>query len=191
MAYKAVEQDPIDSSSLHAVGLSYLIAGDYDASARAFGEWNRFHPQSTWSYVKYAFALSLNGQCDISMERLATVRQMTNDEASMLREAWMALSYHMCNEQALFARSAERIEADFAEDGVGDPAALIWLRLMQGDIQSSVDIIQRAIESRSDLAPFVQLFGLEIRGSGGYKELGRDARYIEMVEALNFPAVDN
>jgi TolB-like protein/lipoprotein NlpI len=191
MAYKAVEQDPIDSSSLHAVGLSYLIAGNYDESSRAFGEWNRFHPQSRWSYVKYAVALSLNGQCDISMERLATVRQMTNDEASMLRESWMALSYHICNEQALFARSAERIEADLAEDGVGDPAALIWLRLMQGDIESSVAIVQRAIESRSDLAPFVQLFGIEVWGSEGFGELGRDARYIEMVEALNFPAVEN
>ena len=109
----------------------------------------------------------------------------------MLRESWMALSYHLCNEQALFARSSERIEADLAKDGVGDPAALIWLRLMQGDIQSSIDIIQQAIQSRSDLAPFVQLFGLEVWGSEGFTELGRDARYIEMVEALNFPAVAN
>lgn len=137
MAKKAVELDPIDSSSLHAVGMSNLVAGDYDASARAMAEWNRFHPQSTWSYVKYALALSLNGQCDVAMERLAAVRQMTNDEAPMLRESWMAFSYHLCNEQALFARSAERLEADLAEDGVGEPAALIFLRLMQGDIESS------------------------------------------------------
>ena len=190
MAYKAVELDPIDSSSLHAVGLSYLIAGEYDASAKAFGEWNRFHPQSTWSYVKYAVALSLNGQCDISMERLAAVRQMTNDEASMLRESWMALSYHICNEQALFARSAERLEADLAEDGVGDPMALIWLWLMEGDIESSIDILQQATESRSDLVPFIQLLRLDIWGIEGFETLGRDARYIEMVNSLNFPAVE-
>ena len=191
MAQKAVELDPIDSSSLHAVGLSNLIAGNFDASARAFGEWNRFHPQSTWSYVKYAYALSLNGQCDIAMERLASVRQMTNDEASMLREAWMAGSYKLCNEQALLARSTERIEADLAEDGVGDPIALVWLRLMQGDVQSSIDIIQQAIDSRSDMVPFIKLFGLDIWGPEGFKALGRDPRYIQMVEALNFPAVDN
>jgi TolB-like protein/tetratricopeptide (TPR) repeat protein len=191
MAYKAVELDPIDSSSMHGVGFSLLVAGDYDASAKALSEWNRFHPQSTWSYVKYAVASSLNGQCDIAMERLAAVRQMTNDEASMLRESWMALSYHLCNEQALFARSAERLEADLAEDGVGDPAALIWLRLMQGDIESSIDIIEQAIESRSDLVPFVQLFGNEVWGLEGSKTLARDPRYIEMVKALNFPAVEN
>lgn len=191
MAYKAVEQDPIDSSSLHAVGLSYLIAGDYDASAKAFGEWNRFHPQSTWSYVKYAVALSLNGQCDVSMERLATVRQMTNDEASMLRESWMALSYHICDEPALFARSAARIEADLAEDGVGEPSAIIWVRLVQGDIESSVEMLQQAIQSRSVLVPFVQLYGLDIWGSEGFKTLGRDPRYIEMVNSLNFPTVGN
>jgi TolB-like protein/Tfp pilus assembly protein PilF len=191
MAYKAVEQDPIDSSSLHAVGLSYLVAGDYDASARAFAEWNRFHPQSRWSYVKYAVALALNGQCDIALERLATVRQMTNDQASMLREAWMALVYHLCDEQALYTRSEARIEADLAEDGVGDPAALIWIRLMQNNTQASIDILQRALQARSDLVPFFQLFSLGIWNTGGAGELGRDARYIEMVESLNFPTVDN
>jgi len=191
MAYKAVELDPIDSSSLHAVGFSYLVAGDYDASARAFSEWNRFHPQSTWSYVKYAVALSLNGQCDLAMERLAAVRQLTNDEASMLREAWMALAYHLCNEQALYDRSAQRIEANLAEDGVGDPAALIWLRMMQGDIESCIDIIEQAIESRSDLVPFVELMGLEVWGLEAAKTLSRDARYIEMVRSLNFPAIEN
>jgi len=190
MAHKAVEQDPIDSSSLHAVGLSNLIAGNYNASARAFGEWNRFHPQSTWSYVKYALALSLNGQCDIAMERLATVRQMTNGQASMLRESWMALSYHLCAEEDLFARSAGRLEADLAEDGVGDPAGLIWLRLMQGDIESSVKIIQQGIQSRSVMVPFVRLYGLDVFGVEGFKQLALDTRYIEMVEALDFPAVN-
>lgn len=191
MAYKAVELDPIDSSSLHGVGFSYLIAGDYDASAKAFSEWNRFHPQSTWSYVKYAVALSLNGQCDVAMERLTAVRQLTNDEASMLRESWMALSYHLCNEQALFARSAERLEADLAEDGVGEPAALIWLRLLQGDIESSIDILQQAIQSNSHFVPFFQLYGLDIWNSEGFETLGRDPRYIEMVNSLNFPAIEH
>jgi hypothetical protein len=102
---------------------------------------------------------------------------MTNDEASMLREAWMALAYRLCDEAALFARSEKRLEADLAADGVGDPTALVWLRLMQGDIQSAVDIIQQAIQSRSDLVPFIQLVSL--------------ARYVEMVEALNFPAMES
>ena len=109
----------------------------------------------------------------------------------MLREAWMALSYHLCNEQTLYARSAKRLEADLAADGVGDPTALIWLRLMQGDIQSAVDIIHQAIQSRSDLVPFVQLVSLDVWQSEGFKELGRDPHYIEMVNALNFPAADN
>ena len=191
MAYKAVEMDPIDSSSLHAVGLSYLMAGDFEASAKAMGEWNRFYPQSTWSYVKYALALSLNGQCDVAMERLATVRRMTNDKASMLRESWMAMSYHLCDEQELFARSAERLEADLAEDGVGEPPALIWLRLMQGDIESSIEIIQQAMQSKSYLVPFIQLYGLDLWKIEGFEVIGRDPRYIEMVNTLNFPETEN
>ena len=103
----------------------------------------------------------------------------------------MALSYHLCNEQALFARSEERLEADLAEDGVGDPTALIWLRLMQGDVESTIDILQQAFQSRSDLVPFFQLLGLDVWGIEGFKTLGRDPRYIEMVNSLNFPAIEN
>ena len=191
MAHKAVELDPIDSSSLHAVGLSYMIAGNFEASAKAMGEWNRFYPQSAWSYVKYALALSLNGQCDVAMERLAAVRQMTSDKASMLRESWMAMSYYLCNEHTLFARSAERIEADLAEDGVGDPPALIWLRLMQGDIESSIEILQQAIQSNSYLVPFIRLYGHDSWKLEGFQALGRDPRYIEMVNSLNFPPSEN
>ena len=191
MAYNAVALDPIDSSSLHAVGLSYLIAGNYDASAKAFAEWNRFHPQSRWSYVKYAVALALNGQCDMALERLATVRQMTNDQASMLREAWMALVYHQCKEQTLYQRSEARIEADLAENGVGNPAALIWVRLMQGDVQAVIGILQRALDARSDLVPFFRLFSLGIWQMESPGELGHDERYIEMVESLNFPSIED
>ena len=103
----------------------------------------------------------------------------------------MALSYHICNEPALFARSAARIDADLAEDGVGEPSALIWLSLLQGDIESSVEMLQQAIQSRSVLVPFVQLYGLDIWGPEGFKTLGRDPRYIEMVNSLGFPAIEN
>ena len=46
MAARAVEIDQLDSSSMHAVGLAYLVAGDFGEAAQAFGEWNRFHPGS-------------------------------------------------------------------------------------------------------------------------------------------------
>jgi hypothetical protein len=52
-------------------------------------------------------------------------------------------------------------------------------------------MLQQAIQSRSVLVPFVQLYGLDIWGSEGFKTLGRDPRYIEMVNSLNFPTVGN
>jgi len=189
MAQKAVALDPLDSSSLHAVGLSHLIAGRYKESAEAMGEWNRFHPQSAWSYVKYALALSLNGQCDLAVEKLETAEQITKGVSPLL-QSWMALSYHQCDEPDLYARSANRIEADLAEDGVGDVAALVWLRLIEGDIDATVELLRQGIEDRNFIAAFLKLYGLSIFNVEGFDELARDPRYIEMVEEMNFPDHD-
>lgn len=186
MAQKAVALDPLDSSSLHAVGLTHLIAGRYAESAAAFAEWNRFHPQSAWSYVKYAFALSLNGQCDLAIERLAVAEQLTQGRSPLL-QSWMALSFHVCGELELLARSAARLEADLAEDGVGNKTALIWLRLVEGDIDRSVEILRHGVENRTILVPFMQIVALESLGIEGFTKLARDQRYIDMVEQANFP----
>jgi TolB-like protein len=187
MAQKAVELDPLDSSSLHAVGLSYLISGQYEESALAFGEWNRFHPQSAWSYVKYALALSLNDQCDIALERLAVAERMTNGNGSMLLQSWMLLSYQLCGEETLRDRTVERMELDLAEDGIGNPPALVWLRLVQGDMDSTVEILRQALVSRSVIVPFLQLYGHDSFGIDGFTELAADDRYIEIVKQMDFP----
>ena len=191
MAEKAVEIDPLDSSSLHGVGMSNLIAGRFEPSVKGFGDWNRFYPQSAWSYVKYALALSLNGQCDVALERLAVARQLTDGKGSMLLESWMLLSYDLCGDEALRAKSIERMESDLALDGIGDPPALIWLRLVQGDTDSIIELLLEAIESRSIIVPFIQLYGHDIFAIEGVLVLARDPRYIEIVKQMGFPAVEN
>jgi TolB-like protein/tetratricopeptide (TPR) repeat protein len=190
MAEKGVEIDPLDSSSMHGVGMSNLIAGRYEESVKGFGDWNSFYPQSAWSYVKYALALSLNGQCDIAMERLAVAEQLTNGKGSMLLQSWMLLSYHLCGEDSLRARSIERIELDLAEDGIGDPPALVWVRLVQGDSDSIIELLQQAVQSRSIIVPFMQLYGHNIFKIEGFTELAKDPRYIEIVKQMGFPEVE-
>jgi len=190
MAHRAVELDPLDSSSLHAVGIAYLIAGNYQLAAQAFGDWNRFHPQSAWSYVKYALALSLNGQCDVALERLAIAEQVTNGRGSPLFQSWMALSFHLCGQETLLARSAERIELDLAKDGIGDPGAILWLRLIQGDVDAVVEILQKMIQTRATTVPFLKVFAVDTLGLESMVELSSDARYLEMLKQLNFPAAE-
>ena len=190
MAEKGVEIDPLDSSSMHGVGMSNLIAGRYEESVKAFGDWNSFYPQSAWSYVKYALALSLNGQCDIAVERLAVAEQLTNGKGSMLLQSWMLLSYDLCGEDSLRDRSIERIELDLAEDGIGDPPALVWVRLVQGDIDSIIELLQQALQSRSIIVPFIQLYGHDIFKIEGFTELAKDPRYIEIVKQMGFPEVE-
>jgi TolB-like protein len=187
MAHKAIAQDPLDSSSLHAVGIANLMAGHTEIAAEAFGEWNQFHPQSRWSYVKYALALSLSNRCDLAMERLAVVEQLNNGRVSPLLESWMALSFNACNEKALLEQSLQRIELDFAEDGIGDPAAMIWLYLISGEIDPVIEIMAEMLESDSVYVSFFQFFGVDRFGLQASNELASHPRYVEMVTQLDFP----
>ena len=108
----------------------------------------------------------------------------------MLRESWMAWSYHVCGEQALFEHSRTVLEADQAADGIGDPLALVWLRLMQGDIDASMELIRFGVENRTVMLPFILIYSLPTGGLEGMIALGQDQRYIELVKSLNFPEAE-
>ena len=191
MAQKAVELDPLDSSSLHAVGITHLVAGNYEESAHAFGEWNRFHPQSAWSYVKYALALALNGQCDLARERLLIADQQTGGQGSPLMQSWMALAFNRCGEEALLVRSAERIRANLSENERRVSGGLLWLHLIEGDTDSAIEILQYVVQKRADNMPFLRIFSVDSFGLPASAELRRDPRFIDMVRQLNFPAPDS
>ncbi len=187
MAKKAVEIDPLDSSSLHGLGLSYLLAGDFVHAVEVLAEWNRFHPQSNWSYTKYGVALAKNNQCEMALDRIARAEAQTGGNGSPLLQSWMALVYHFCDQPELFVRSKQRIEQDLAEDGVGDPAALIWLYLTDNDADAAIRIMEEQVDQRSVIVPFFNLYGLESLGLSGVTALREDPRYIKLITELDFP----
>jgi len=190
MAHRAVEIDALDSSSLHAVGLAYLMAGNFDIAATAFGEWNRFHPGSRWSYVKHALALSLDGQCEASFAQAEIVEGMTNGRASALMESWLAWGYKVCGNEEWYARSKERIEA--AQRAKPDPfdPGLAYLHALEGNTDALVDMFTRIVEAGKPFTLFGKLFSIDYLGWGISDTMPTDPRYLTLLDKLDFPPHD-
>ena len=115
MARHAIEIDPLDGNSMHAVGITALIAGDFQAAVQAFGEWNQFYRGNRWSYVKHAVALAMDGQCHLSLQQAQAGERLSERPPSALMESWIAWTHHACKREDLYQTSKARIEAASAE----------------------------------------------------------------------------
>ena len=72
-----------------------------------------------------------------------------------------------------------------------DESSVLKYVLIEGDIESSLNIMEQAVETRSDLVPFFQLLKLDIWGVEGFTTIARDQRYIDIVKKLDFPPIEN
>jgi len=187
MASRAIAVDALDSSSMHAVGLAHLIPGDFSDAAKAFGEWNRFHPNSRWSYVKHALALSLDGQCDAAQSQAQAVETMTNGSASPLMESWLAWGYKVCGNDEWYARSKERIEAAQLKNPNPYDPGLAYLYALEGETDKLVDMFTNIYEERSPFTLFGQLFQIDYLGWGISDTMSEDPRYLALLEQIDFP----
>jgi len=190
MAKRALAIDPLDSSSMHALGLANLIAGDFTAAARAFGEWNQFHPESHWSYVKHALALALDGQCDKAFSQAQAVEGMSNGEMSTLMNSWLAWGYKVCGNDEWYAMSKRRIEAALAANPRKFDPGYAYLLALEGDTDKLIGLLREIIETRAPFALFAQLFTIDYLGFGTSDTLPKDPRYLALLEQLHFPPHD-
>jgi TolB-like protein/Tfp pilus assembly protein PilF len=190
MAARAIALDPLDSSSLHAVGLANMMAGDFDAAAAAFGDWNRFHPGSRWSYIKHALALSLAGRCDESRAQAEKVDAMYGGSAPSLHESWLAWGYKTCGNTEAFERSAERIRAMQSEHPNPYDPGLIYLTALEGDVDNYVGFFEQVVEGRKPFVAFARLFTVNYVGLDLADELADNERYQALLEELSFPPGD-
>jgi tetratricopeptide (TPR) repeat protein len=185
MARKALEFDPLDSSALHAIGISLLYSGDFAGAAVAFKEWNRFYPGSKWSFVKYALALALDGQCDAAAEPAATAERLVQGQGSALYTAWLAWGYQACGRDDLYAKSIKRLEKIFQKDR--DPTGLSFHQLLEGDLEGVVATMQKIAADHSPLTLYLQLYLLDTFNGPLKGQLVRDQRIRELIRSLNFP----
>jgi len=187
MALRAVEIDPRDGNSMHAVGISNMFLGDYPAAVQAFGDWNRFHPGSRWSYTKYGVALAMNGECDQALAKIAEADVMGGRPPGPLMESWHAWVYRLCGREDLFARSKARIEAVAPQRPSGMEAARFYMYLLEGDDDGLIRLVGEVIDSKSPFTLFMQLGLLSLPGWATGDTLPADPRYRALLRPLNYP----
>jgi len=173
---------------MHAVGIVELFAGNFEAAVVAFGEWNKFHPESRWSYVKHAIALSMNGQCDESANQIAAVEQLTGGRMSNLMHGWIAWAHRVCGRDAEYAGKRDHILAAAAQNPERIDPTLIGLYMAEGEPDKAIDLLERMIEVRHPTMMFVQINFLDYMGTPGAAEIHQDPRFIELLRELDFPA---
>lgn len=187
MARLAIEFDPLDSNSMHAVGITALIAGDFKAAADAFGEWNRFYPGNRWSYAKHSVALALNGQCDQSLQQAEAAENLSQRPPSVLMDSWLAWAHHVCNQEDLYQKYKQRIEAAIAKDPQRLDGGYFYFYAIEGDSDRIIDLIQRVIDAKSPLTSFMQIALLDYMGWPVSKNLESNETYRNLLSSLDFP----
>lgn len=190
MAALARERDPLSSSSLHAVGLAAMFSEDFPAAVEAFGEWNQIHPNSRWSYVKYALALSLNGQCDEALASISKVEALLTGAPSPLMDSWIAWGHKVCGREDLYQRSINRIQAVWDEDRDRLSSGYAYLLALEGDTEGLVKFLTRIVEERSPFTAFISIFAIDYLGWGISDTMPTHPEFRALRQRLNFPVID-
>jgi len=190
MARRAIEIDPLDGSSMHAVGVVEMFAGNFQAAVEAFAEWNRFHPNSRWSYVKYALALSLNGQCDESADQIEAVEQLTGGRMSNLMHSWIAWAHRVCGRDAQYVAKRDHILASHAEHPDRIDPVLVGIYTTEGEFDKAIDILEIMVDQRHPTIMFTQINFLDYMGNPGVAEIHNNPRFKKLMQELDFPAPD-
>ena len=186
MAARALAKDSLDSSAMHAVGLAELMAGNYAAAEKAFGDWNRFYPNNRWSYIKHSVALGLAGRCDESQQKASTVERMLDNDPPPLMDSWLAWSHQICGRDADYLRSVERVAAKraLAPDALDPGYAYIYA--LEGDTDALIAFLSRVVDERNPLTMIAKLFEGDFYDWPAKPSLLSDPRYADLVERAGF-----
>jgi TolB-like protein/Tfp pilus assembly protein PilF len=190
MAQLAVERDALNSSAMHAVGLAAMFGGDFPAAAEAMREWNQVHPNSRWSYVKYALALALNGQCDESAATIDKLDAVHTRAPSTLMESWIAWSHKVCGRENLYRRSLEQIQAAMNEAPDDIHPGFAYILALEGDEEGLIEFLNRIVDVRSPFTAFVSIFVIDYLGWSISDTMPTNSEYKALREKLNFPVID-
>jgi TolB-like protein len=188
MARRAIAIDPLDGSSMHAVGIAELMAGHFAEAANALGEWNRFYPQSRWSYIKHGVALALDDQCEAALGQVNAVENLTAGRMSALAKSWNLWTRKVCGDAKWHSRAEALLEEqqEYAPDRL--TAGNVYLLLLLGRTDELIARMTATVEARDPIIMFLPTYGLKY--PGWETHLASDPRYQELMEPLNFPPAD-
>ncbi|MGI9200511.1 MAG: hypothetical protein ACR2QL_05605 [Woeseiaceae bacterium] len=190
MAALAVERDALNSSAMHAVGLVAMIDGDFPAAAEAMGEWNQVHPNSRWSYVKYALALALNGQCDESAATIERLDALLTRAPSTLMGSWIAWSHKVCDRENLYQFFIERMQTAMKEAPDDLDPGYAYMYALEGDEEGLLEFLNRIVDARSPFTAFVSIFVIDYLGWAVSDTMPANPEYKALRERLKFPVIE-
>jgi TolB-like protein/Tfp pilus assembly protein PilF len=187
MARRGLEIDPRDAGSMHAIGISLLYSGDFAGAAAAFEQWNQFYPGGLWSYVKYALALALDGQCDKAATPAATAERRLQGRGSPLIHTWLALGYQVCGRDDLYAVSKSRLDEYLIANPDSLDVGVLFYRVLEGDVDGAIGLVRGIIEAKTPATLFLQIFMLDHMQWPLSDTLSRDPRLRKLIKDLDFP----
>ena len=187
MAKRAVENDPLDGSAMHAMGISYMFAGQFTEAATAFGEWNRFYPQSRWSYTKHSVALALSGQCELAAGQAGRAMELTANQPSILMLSWLAWGYHVCGADELHVDARQRLQATADADPESLAPGLIYYFALEGRADLAVALFERWVDKRSPYTMFIPVLVPDYLGWPDTTAGEVGEAYLSLISELNFP----
>lgn len=191
MSRAALKMDALDSSSMHALGIAAMVGGDFKVAAEITSEWNRFHPNSRWSFVKNALMLSMDGQCEKALAQGRKAEELVNHDPIALMDSWIAWGFHNCNAEEDYARSKSRLDAKMAEQPDGLEPGFAYFLAIEGDVDRLMELIDQVVADRSVFVPYLRIFSLENIGLTAAPQLLKDPRYLAALAQFDFPDREN
>jgi class 3 adenylate cyclase/TolB-like protein/outer membrane protein assembly factor BamD (BamD/ComL family) len=150
LADKAVELDPVSISSLHNLGWTNLIAGNFQKSADAFQKALDLHPVWVWGYIKQAYCYVYLGQYDKAVANALKAEKLFGDGwGSELLQVALAFIYTRSNDRTNADRVIDRFLKYATTNKVEDPWDLSYIYYLKGDQQKANEWEEKSVAQRS------------------------------------------
>ena len=150
LADKAVKLDPVSISSLHNLGWTNLVAGNFQKSADAFQKALDLHPAWVWGYIKQAYDFVYLNQYKKAIENGTRAEKLFEDGwGSELLQVALAFIYTKSNDKANADRVISRFLKYAATNKVEDPWDLSYIYYLTGEYQKANEWEEKAVVGRS------------------------------------------
>lgn len=153
LADKAVGLDPISISSLHNLGWTNMLAGNFKKSSEAFGKALELHPDWIWGHIKIAYDYVFMKEYDKALFHAAKAEELFKDEwGSELLQSTLAFIYIHTSQKEKADAVINRFLKYAGENTVKDPCALSWIYYLKGDYQNANAWEEKTVEIRAPSA---------------------------------------
>jgi class 3 adenylate cyclase/TolB-like protein/Tfp pilus assembly protein PilF len=149
-ADKAVKLDPVSISSLHNLGWTNLVAGNYQKSADAFQKALDLHPNWVWGYIKQGYAYVFLHQYDKAAANAAKAEKLFDDGwGSELLQVALAFIYTNSDQKEKADKVINRFFEYASKNKVEDPWDMSYIYYLKGDYKNAIVWEEKALAERS------------------------------------------